>query len=141
MSFVERIKPNTRKDWGTPQRFFDELHKEFNFTLDVCATEETAKCPRYFTQETDGLKQDWSGETCWMNPPYGRDIATWIRKAATSRATVVCLVPCRTDSRWWHQWIMQADEIRFIRGRLKFTGAEDGAQFPSAVVIFRGVHD
>jgi len=128
-------------EWGTPQRLFDELHREFNFTVDVCATAENAKCQKYYSKLEDGLAQDWTGEVCWMNPPYGRAIATWLKKAATSRATVVCLVPSRTDNLWWQQWVMMADEIRFVRGRLSFVGAKDGAKFPSAIVIYRGVPD
>ena len=125
-------------EWGTPQRFFDELNREFGFTLDVCASSELAKCPRYFDKESDGLTKDWTGEICWMNPPYGAAIGMWLKKAATSCATVVCLVPSRTDNKWWHQWVMTASEIRFVKGRLRFQGAGDGAKFPSAIVIFRG---
>lgn len=125
--------------WYTPQDFFDDMHSEFNFNLDVCATDDNAKCDRYFTKEQDGLRQVWSG-VCWMNPPYGREIGKWIAKAWWSaenmEATVVCLVPARTDTVWWHDYAMKG-EIRFIRGRLKFGGAENSAPFPSAVVIFR----
>lgn len=137
MSFTDNT--TGRYEWGTPQRFFDELNAEFHFTLDVCASPELAKCQRHFTIKQDGLTQDWTGETCWMNPPYGRAIGMWLKKAAESRATVVCLVPSRTDARWWHQSVMTASEIRFVRGRLRFAGAGDGAKFPSAVVIFRGM--
>lgn len=125
-----------RYEWGTPQRFFAELDREFGFTLDVCATEGNAKCKTFFTKEQDGLIQEWTG-TIWMNPPYGRNIGLWLKKAAESRATVVCLVPSRTDSRWWHQYAMTASEIRYVCGRLRFVGAPDGAKFPSAIVIFR----
>lgn len=124
--------------WATPQDFFDVLHAEFGFDLDVCATDENAKCARYFTAETDGLAQEWSG-TCWMNPPYGRVIGDWMRKAwesSLSGATVVCLVPSRTDTRWWHDYAMRG-EIRYVRGRLKFGGSKNSAPFPCAVVIFR----
>lgn len=135
MSFTDNT--NGISEWGTPPRFFAELDREFGFTLDVCATKDNAKCQKFFTKEQDGLAQEWTG-TCWMNPPYGRTIGQWLRKAAESRATVVCLVPSRTDNFWWHQWVMMADEIRFVRGRLRFVGAGDGAKFPSAIVIFRG---
>jgi phage N-6-adenine-methyltransferase len=124
--------------WATPQEFFDRLHAEFGFDLDVCATPENAKCDRYFTTETDGLAQDWAG-TCWMNPPYGRVISHWMRKAwesAQAGATVVCLVPSRTDTRWWHDYAMRG-EIRYVKGRLRFGGAVNPAPFPCAVVIFR----
>lgn len=124
--------------WATPQAFYDALHSEFGFTLDVSATADNAKCRDYFTVEQDGLSQDWSG-VCWMNPPYGREICAWMRKAyesAQAGATVVCLVPARTDTAWWHDYAKRG-EIRFIRGRLKFGNAQNSAPFPSAVVIFR----
>jgi phage N-6-adenine-methyltransferase len=128
--------------WATPQPFFDALNAEFGFTLDVCALPENAKCAEYFTPEQDGLKQVRRG-VCWCNPPYGRGIGEWVQAAAISAqyqdATVVCLLPARTDTRWWHEWVIpHASEIRFIRGRLKFGGAKNSAPFPSAVVIFRG---
>ena len=135
MSFTDNT--TGKYEYGTPQRFFDELNREFNFTLDVCASKENAKCQKYYDQETNGLEQDWTNETCWMNPPYGAGIGMWLKKAYESNATVVCLVPSRTDNKWWHQWVMMADEIRFVRGRLRFSGAGDGAKFPSAIVIFK----
>lgn len=125
--------------WATPQEFFDELDKEFGFELDVCALPENAKCEKYYTPDIDGLKQQWRG-TCWMNPPYGRKIGAWMKKAYESSldgATVVCLVPARTDTRWFHDFAMRG-EIRFIKGRLKFGDAKNSAPFPSAVVVFRG---
>ncbi|KLT73269.1 adenine methyltransferase [Neisseria arctica] len=126
--------------WATPQDFFDNLNEEFGFELDVCALPENAKCEKYFTPENDGLKQDWTG-TCWMNPPYGREIGKWMKKAyessLTGNATVVCLVPARTDTKWFHDFAMKG-EVRFIKGRLKFGGSKNSAPFPSAVVIFRG---
>ena len=125
-------------EWETPQWFFDKLDNLFAFDLDVCATPENAKCERYFTPEHDGLVQDWTG-TVWMNPPYGRVIKDWIRKAyesAKNGATVVCLVPARTDTSWWHDYCMEG-EIIFVRGRLKFGGSKNSAPFPSAVVVFR----
>lgn len=126
--------------WATPQEFFDELNAEFEFTLDPCCSAGNAKCDRFFTKNDDGLRQSWKGERVWMNPPYGREIGLWMakarREAATNGATVVCLVPARTDTAWWHDCAMQG-EIRFIRGRLKFGGHKKEAPFPSAVVIFR----
>jgi len=121
---------------ATPQDFFDKLNEEFGFELDVCAIPENAKCAKFFTPEQDGLKQEWSG-VCWMNPPYGREISAWMRKAnesAKNGATVVCLVPARTDTNWWHQYAIQ-HEVRFVRGRLKFGDAKNSAPFPSAVVV------
>ncbi len=128
-------------EWATPQATFDALHAEFGFETDVCALPENAKCPTYFTPESDGLSQSWRG-VCWMNPPYGRTMPKWIRKAFESSlegATVVCLIPARTDTAAWHDYCMKG-EIRFIRGRLKFGGHTNSAPFPSAVVIFRGVN-
>lgn len=125
--------------WSTPQDFYDLMHAEFGFQTDVCATADNAKCAHYFTQDDDGLAQTWE-RTCWMNPPYGRAIGDWMRKAYESSqqgATVVCLVPARIDTRWWHDYAIKG-EIRFIRGRLKFGGSKNNAPFPSAIVIFRG---
>ena len=126
-------------EWSTPQSFYDALDTEFHFTLDVCATTTNAKCPRSFTLADDGLQQDWGREICWMNPPYGKTIALWIRKAAESAlagAVVVCLVPVRTDTRWWQRYVLGA-EVRFVPGRLTFGGAVNPAPFPNAVVVFR----
>lgn len=125
--------------WATPQAFFDELDKEFHFETDVCALPENAKCKKYFTPVQDGLAQEWGG-VCWMNPPYGREISRWMEKAYESSlrgATVVCLVPSRTDTKWFHDFAMKG-EIRFVKGRLKFGGCENSAPFPSAVVVFKG---
>jgi phage N-6-adenine-methyltransferase len=127
-----------RLDWATPQKLFDKLDKEFHFTLDVCALPHNSKCKNYFSPREDGLAQQWSG-VCWMNPPYGREIERWMHKATEESqrgATVVCLVPARTDTEWWHKYALQG-EIRFIRGRVKFQGASATAPFPSAIVIFR----
>ena len=125
--------------WETPQDFFEKLDREFGFELDVCALPENAKCSRYFSPMDDGLEQDWTG-VCWCNPPYGREIEKWVKKAyisAIEGAPVVMLLPARTDTRWFHDWIYGKTEIRFIRGRLKFGGAEYGAPFPNMVVVFR----
>lgn len=125
--------------WETPQDFFEKLDQEFGFELDVCALPENAKCSRYFSPMDDGLEQDWTG-VCWCNPPYGREIEKWVKKAyisAIEGATVVMLLPARTDTRWFHDWIYGKTEIRFIRGRLKFGGAEYGAPFLNMVVVFR----
>lgn len=124
--------------WATPQDLFDRLNAEHGFTVDVCATRENAKCARFFTLAEDGLSQPWTG-VCWMNPPYGRSIGGWMAKALASAqagATVVCLVPARTDTNWWHNYAVKG-EIEFLRGRLKFGGHKNSAPFPSAVVTFR----
>lgn len=123
--------------WSTPQELFNKLNQKYNFELDVCATHDNAKCDKYFTKSDDGLQQKWIG-TCWMNPPYGREIIKWMEKAyisALDGAIVVCLVPSRTDTRWWHEFAMQGN-IEFIRGRLKFGDSKNSAPFPSAIVVF-----
>ena len=130
--------------WSTPEDFYEKLNNVFHFDLDVCATAENAKCDRFFTEETDGLNQYWTGNV-WMNPPYGRGIGAWVEKAflagKENGATVVCLVPARTDTQWWQKYCLQG-EIHFIKGRLKFGAAKDPAPFPSAVVVFRpNLHD
>lgn len=125
-------------EWATPPEVFDYWNKLYKFNLDVCATADNAKCAKYFTKSQDGLLQDWVGN-CWMNPPYGREISKWIKKAYDSSrkgATVVCLIPSRTDTAWWHDYVMRG-EVKFIRGRLKFSGSTNAAPFPSAVVVFR----
>lgn len=124
--------------WETPQDLFDKLDAEFRFTLDVCALPENAKCPKYYTPEQDGLSQPWTG-VVWCNPPYGRDVGAWVRKAAQSAlegATVVMLLPARTDTAWYQDYIDPFVRPRFIRGRLKFGGAKNSAPFPSMVVAF-----
>ena len=127
-------------EWPTPIEFFEKLNSEFSFTLDPCSTHENAKCIKHFTRDDDGLSQSWNDETVFMNPPYGREISKWMKKAFDScnqsGATVVCLVPSRTDTKWWHEYAIHG-EIRFIKGRLKFGGCKDNAPFPSALVIFR----
>jgi phage N-6-adenine-methyltransferase len=126
-------------EWETPQPFFDALDAEFHFTLDVAAQPGNAKCARYHTREVDGLAQHWEG-TCWCNPPYGRTIGDWVKKAAVSAqagATVVCLLPVRTDTKWWQRYCIPPAEVRFVPGRLTFRGAANPAPFPNAVVIFR----
>lgn len=124
--------------WATPQEFFDKYNEKFEFKTDVCASPENAKCTDFYTEQMDGLSQQWTG-ACWMNPPYGRAIKSWMRKAYESSlqgATVVCLVPARTDTAWWHDYAIKGD-IEFIRGRLKFGGHKNSAPFPSAVVVFK----
>lgn len=132
--------------WETPQALFDKLNDEFYFGIDVCAAPENAKCKNFYTQDVDGLKQNWGGYgTVWCNPPYGRGIIKWVQKAhetAKSGETVVMLLPARTDTKWFHEYVYQKNdvELRFIRGRLKFGGAETNAPFPSVIVIFKGIH-
>jgi phage N-6-adenine-methyltransferase len=127
-----------RHDWQTPHELFNQLNGEFGFELDVCATAENAKCGHFYSPEQDGLKQPWRG-VCWMNPPYGSALPAWMAKAYASSldgATVVCLVPARTDTRWWHDFAMRG-EIRLVQGRLRFGHARFCAPFPSAIIVFR----
>lgn len=144
---VERIVMNknlmfsSKTDlWETPQVLFDQLNNEFHFDLDVCALPENAKCEKYYTPEQNGMVQPWDG-TCWCNPPYGRTIGEWVKRAhnyAMEGTTTVMLLPARTDTRWFHDYILGPKrEIRFIRGRLKFGEAKNSAPFPSMVVVFR----
>jgi phage N-6-adenine-methyltransferase len=138
--------PSKTVEWGTPQALFDDLHAEFDFTLDVAASHENAKCERYFTREEDGLKQDWAGERCFMNPPYGYGLKHWTKKAFDethnpfARAElVVGLLPVRSCTAWFHDHVYGKAEIRFLRGRLKFEGGKGAATFPSMIVVWRGV--
>ena len=126
--------------WETPQDFFDKLNDEFHFNLDPCATHENAKCQKYFTKEDNGLSKDWQGYRVFCNPPYGRAIGEWVKKcyeeSQKPNTIVVMLIPARTDTSYFHDYIYHKAEIRFIRGRLKFGKAEQGAPFPSMVVVF-----
>ena len=128
--------------WETPQDFFDDLDKEFRFTVDVCANAENAKCDRYYTEKEDGLSQSWRGEVVWCNPPYGRKIGKWVQKSfdevyKNGCKTAVMLIPARTDTKWFHDFILHKAEIRFVRGRLRFGGSKENASFPSMVVVYR----
>lgn len=128
--------------YETPQWLFDELNKEFNFTLDPCCTPQTAKCDKYYTKKENGLIQNWEGEVVFINPPYGREIPKWVKKGYEEYlkgVTTVFLLPSRTDTRWFHDYATKG-EIRFIKGRLRFKGAVGGtsndAPFPSIILIF-----
>lgn len=127
-------------EWATPADFFVELDREFRFELDPCATADNAKCAQFYTKEQDGLAQDWGGRRVFCNPPYGREIARWVRKCyeeSRKGALVVMLIPARTDTAYFHDYIYhKAKEVRFIRGRLHFNGHRNAAPFPSMVVIF-----
>ena len=129
-------------EWATPQEFFDRLNAEFKFTLDPCASAENHKCDKYYTKAEDGLIQDWSGETVFCNPPYGREIGRWVCKCFHEVFDGKCpcavmLLPARTDTRWFHDYIYNKAEIRFIPGRLKFNSQKNSAPFPSMVVVFQ----
>lgn len=126
-------------EWETPQDFYNEINRIYKFTLDPCCTKSNAKCKKYYTKKHDGLNRIWAGETVFMNPPYGREIKHWIKKAYEESligATVVCLIPARTDTAYWHDYIFDKAEVIFLRGRLKFVGAKHSAPFPSAVIVY-----
>jgi phage N-6-adenine-methyltransferase len=127
-------------DWATPPDLYSRIESRYGpLTLDVCATAENTKCERYFSPDVDGLSQPWAPYRCWMNPPYGRAIGRWAAKAQDESrmgALVVCLLPARTDTRWWHEHVMRSSQIVLIRGRVRFVGAASSAPFPSAVVVF-----
>lgn len=144
---------NINNAWCTPQKFFDKINKEFNFTLDPCATEKSAKCKNFYTAIDDGLKQDWGGQCVFVNPPYGRQIGLWVKKcyeeSLKPNTTVVLLIPSRTDTRYFHDYILPYAEIRFIKGRLTFVDLDSEkyklgrfnemtpAPFPSLLAIFK----
>ena len=140
------VKTSNKDDWETPQELFEDLDYYYNFTLDPCATHENAKCEKYYTLKDNGLCQSWKDETVFMNPPYGRGIKLWIQKAHEeymfNNATVVCLIPARTDTTYWHEYIFSNGyDIKFLKGRLKFERdgmPGDPAPFPSAIVIMSG---
>lgn len=139
-----------RQDWATPQELFDEIAKRYGpFSIDVCATKENKKCPSYYGLDVglDGLTAPWHvnglpGPKCWMNPPYGREIGKWVRKAyeeSLKGCTVVCLLPARVDTKWFHQFCYKNENavVSFLEGRVRFEGATAGAPFPSMIVVFR----
>ena len=125
-------------EWATPQDFFDKLNEEFRFTLDPCANAENHKCDKYFTKEQNGLVQDWGTERVYCNPPYGRGICEWVAKCSRHSGLAVMLIPARTDTKWFHEYVYQKPnvELRFIKGRLKFGNSSNSAPFPSMVIVF-----
>jgi phage N-6-adenine-methyltransferase len=131
---------SNKSEWATPQDFFDKLDKIYHFTLDPCASIDNFKCLKYYTIEDDGLKQDWRGETVFVNPPYGRkESGDWVKKcyeeSLKPNTTVVMLLPARTDTRWFHNYCLKG-RVEFIKGRLKFGNSPTPAPFPSMVVVF-----
>ena len=139
MPIAQALFRSGKTEWETPPALFGLLQREFSFTLDVCATPANRKCTTYFSPVQNGLRRRWFG-TCWMNPPYGREIGLWVRKAqeeSSKGVTIVCLLPVRTDTVWWQDTVLLAQEIRLLRGRLRFVGAQNPAPFPSAVVVLQ----
>lgn len=130
-------------EWSTPQEVFDKLNNEFNFNLDPCSTELNHKCSNYYTKESDGLSKNWGGYRVFVNPPYSQ-IGEWVKKAyyegCKDNTIVVLLIPSRTDTKYFHNYILNRSEIRFIKGRLKFGDSKNSAPFPSMIVIFRGAN-
>lgn len=141
MANIQACLSSKTDNWATPQDFFDKLNEEFHFTLDPCANEENHKCNLFYTKEQDGLTKDWGGHVVFCNPPYGKEIADWVRysyeQSQKPNTTVVMLIPARTDTRYFHDYIYGKAEIRFIKGRLKFGDATTAAPFPSMVVVYR----
>ena len=141
MANITACMSSMTDNWATPQDFFDKLNEEFHFTLDPCADSKNHKCDLFFTKEQNGLNQDWGGHTVFCNPPYGREISKWVKysyeQSKKDKTTVVMLIPARTDTRYFHEYIYHKAEIRFIKGRLKFGDATQSAPFPSMVVIYK----
>lgn len=139
-SIMQVMTSSKDMTWATPAEWFRYLDLEFGFTLDPCCHHETAKCEKHFTPDEDGLSQSWADERVFMNPPYGREIGKWMKKAyeecRNNHALVVCFVPARVDTQWWHEFADKG-EVRFPKGRVKFQGADASAPFPVAIVIFR----
>lgn len=128
-------------DWETPQWLFDELNREFHFTLDPCADKHNHKCEKYYTKEQDGLSKCWEGERVFCNPPYGREIGSRVKRCylhgRVGEGIAVMLIPARTDTIWFHEYIYKKAEVRFLKGRLKFGSSKNSAPFPSMIVIFK----
>ena len=137
----DSLYQSNKQDWSTPRWLFDLLNNEFNFDLDVCADNENKKVDRFYSIEDSAFEHHWVG-TCWMNPPYGRGISEWMAKAWRSALVpptkVVCLLPVRSDTKWWHNYAMESSEIRFLNKRLSFGGSSNKAPFPSAIIVFSG---
>ena len=127
-------------EWETPQDLFDSLDAKYHFDLDPASTDDNAKCKNHFTVHDNGLSKNWGGQTVWLNPPYGREIVKWVKKAYEEsqkpKTTVVCLLPARTDTKWFHDYCKRG-QIEFIRGRLKFGNSKSSAPFPSMIVVFK----
>jgi site-specific DNA-methyltransferase (adenine-specific) len=139
MTIAPVLYSSATDEWPTPRDFFARLDRRYRFTLDPCATPDNAVCPLYFTREQDGLKQDWGTHRVFCNAPYGRQLGAWVRKcfeASQAGALVVALLPARTDTRWFHDWIHGRARVEFIRGRLRFGTAGASAPFPSMLAVY-----
>ena len=135
------LKQPLTHEWETPLDFYRALDAEFGFVLDAAASSDNALCQHFYTAGMDGLRFEWRWHNgpVWVNPPYGTQIGKWVAKAAEEGryVPVVMLIPARTETAYWHDHVMHAAEIRFVRGRLRFSGYTVNAPFPSAVVVFR----
>lgn len=144
MSIFKNKFESVKQDWNTPDSLFNKLNSEFKFETDLAASQENTKCPKYYSIQNDSLKQTWSG-VCWLNPPYGNKeskIKDWVKKAyesaeADPSLTVVMLIPARTNTKWFHQYVMKASEVRLICGRVKFVGNKHGLPQPLVLVVFK----
>jgi site-specific DNA-methyltransferase (adenine-specific) len=123
-------------EWSTPQALYDSLNAQYGFTIDACASADNHKCARYYTKQDDGLSKSWAGERVFMNPPYGREVGRWVKKASEEIALTVALLPARTDTVWFHKFCLHRP-LKFLKGRLTFAGAANPAPFPSMVVVFQ----
>ena len=132
---------SNKMDWGTPQELFNKLNNKYHFTIDVASNEFNHKCDRYYTEKEDGLKQDWTNEKVWCNPPYGREIGKWLEKAYNTKCLAVFLIPARTDTKWFHDFVYKKFNVtyEFIKGRVKFEGGVASAPFPSMIVVFNNM--
>lgn len=134
------LMSSNSNEWATPKLFFEKLNKKYNFTLDPCCTKENHKCKTYFTKEDDGLIQNWGKHRVFCNPPYGREITKWVEKAYNENKKgtfIVMLLPARTDTKWFHNYIYKKHKIEFIKGRLKFNDGKQPAPFPSMLIIMK----
>jgi len=143
MALLKDKFASAKQDWTTPDDLFDKLNREFHFDFDLAASEKNTKCKRFFTKSDDALTKDWNG-TCWLNPPYGSTndkLVDWVIKSfhesKKDHCTVVMLIPARTNTKWWHEYVMKACEVRFICGRPKFGDAIHGLPQPLALIVFK----
>lgn len=140
MALIKQMVSSKTNEWATPRKLFEYLDSLYHFTLDPCATDENHKCDKYYTLKDDGLSKSWDNEVVFMNPPYGGHTRDWLQKAfeqTKKGTTTVCLIVSATDRSYWHDIINYADEVWFLRGRVKFGDSKTTAPFASAIVIFR----
>jgi len=144
MADFSRRFSSSRQDWATPQSLFAKVDQEFSFTLDAAASDENTKVlDSYFTEKDNAFSKSWGNNTVWLNPPYGgknKSLQEWVRKAykeSCSGATVVMLIPARTNTNWFHDLALGKGEVRFVRGRPKFGDVTHGLPQPLCYVIFR----